>query len=226
MPQDDAWVTITGATTIWGLALDVANHRLYVGSPVTSRVYTIDLTAPTPSATMLAFTAGQPNGLTMGPDGAMYYSDFGAGNVWRVDSSGARTRVTTTVIPQANGVAFGADGALYVDSYANGTVVKLTLASGMETARTVFAMNLGSPDGIAFDATGRLYVTDNAGGRLIRLNADGTAPMVLRAGLNAPANVEFGVGDLSCTDIYVATRGALLQYEMGTTPGADVPWHH
>jgi sugar lactone lactonase YvrE len=226
MDQEDAWVTVAGADTIWGIALDVPNHRLFVGSPSTGHVYTIDLSATSPTATMLSFSAPAPNGLTMGTDGAMYYSDFSVGHVYRVDASGTRSRVTSTTIAQANGLAFGSDGALYVDNYHDGTIVKLTLDSNyMESARTTFATNLGSPDGLAFDADGRVYVTDNVGGRLIRLESDGTGAMILYSGLSAPANIEFGAGALSCTDFYVANGGSLYRYEMGSASGIHVPWH-
>ena len=49
--------------------------------------------------------------------------------------------------------------------------------------------------------------------------------MTLRMGIAAAANVEFGVGALPCTDIYVASSGSLVRYEMGTTAGAAVVWH-
>jgi sugar lactone lactonase YvrE len=199
---------------------------MYVGSPATHRVYTIDLSAASPTATMLAFTAGGPNGLTTASDGSLFYSDFSGGHVWRVDSTGTRARVTTTTIMQPNGLAFGPDGALYVDSYGAGTVIRLVLASNMEMSRTTFATGLGSPDGLAFDSMGNLYVTDNAGGRLYRVNADGSgSPMMLMSGIGAAANIEFGAGALSCTDIYVASSGALRRYETGTITGAAVPWH-
>jgi len=210
---------------VWGLAIDVANQRLYVGSPSAGVIYAVDLAAEAPMGTVYLAGAGSPNGLTMGPDGALYYSNFAAtGHVYRV-VDGMRTQVTTMSIRQPNGVAFHRDGSLYVDSYGAGSLIKLTLAANRETARETVATNLGSPDGLAFDATGRIYIGDNSGGRLIRLDADGTNPEVLRTGISAAANIEFGVGALPCTDIYVASGGALVRYEMGDTNGAAVPWH-
>jgi sugar lactone lactonase YvrE len=212
---------------VWGLALDVPNRRLFVGSPSTQTIYAVDLTAGAPVATAYLTGAGQPNGLTMGPDGALYYSDFSGGHVYRVTGAGTGTRtpVTTATIPGANGLAFHRDGSLYVDSYSRGTLLRLTLTGNMESARSTVASSLGSPDGLAFDATDRVYVGDNGGGRLIRLDADGTNPTVLRTGISTAANIEFGAGALPCTDIYVASGGALVRYETGTTAGAAVPWH-
>lgn len=224
-PQNDWAALPASASTVWGLALDRARNLLYAGSPSAGRIFVIDLAAATPSATMLGFNAGAPNGLTIGPDGDLYYTDFNGGHVYRVDASGMRTRVTTGIIRMANGLAFGPDGALYVLSMSAGALLRLTLSAGMESARTTVASGLGSPDGLAFDARGRFYVSDNGGGRLLRLDADGTNQTLLLSGISAAASVEFGAGSLVCTDVYVASAGTLRRYEMGDTPGAEVPWH-
>ncbi len=220
-----AWVRVTGATTMWGLALDATRRRLYAGSPMTRAIHMVDLASDPPAVSTFLASAGQPNGLTMGPDGYLYYSDFGGGHVWRVDADGMRTQVTTTAISQANGVAFY-NGDLYVDSYGRGTLYRLTLTDGRETARATVITGLGSLDGLAFDSTGAAYVTDQRGSRLVRIAPDGSSSDDVLTGLSAPANIEFGAGALSCTDIYVATGAGLVRYEMGTTNGLDVPWHH
>lgn len=219
------WVPLTGASTVWGLALDAVRNRLYVGSPATQSLFVVDISADPPTAETFLSGAGQPNGLTIDADGNVFYSDFGGGQVYRVNPDGMRSQVTTTRIASPNGVAFGPDGSLYVESYSAGTLLKLTLTDGRESARATVASSLGNPDGLAFDAEGRIYVGDNGGRRLIRLDADGRNPEVLGMGITAAANVEFGAGVLPCTDIYVASSGALFRYTMGTTRGAAVPWH-
>jgi virginiamycin B lyase len=229
-PEND-WVSIgRGGSTVWGMVLDAANTNLYVGSPSTEAVHRIDVTAATPMASVFVADAGGPNGLTLGPDGALYFSDFGGGHVYRVELGGATgeaTRVTATAIAQANGVAFFPDGDLLVAAYNAGDLFRLTLTDGVETDRTTFA-SLGGPgaaaDGLAFDADGRVYVTQR--GNLTRLEADGSSPMNLITGISSAANLDFGSGALDCEDIYVTSGGgALRRYEMGTTPGAAVPWH-
>ena len=222
---ENAWVALTGATTVWGLALDPSRQRLYAGSPVTRVIYAIDLSMDPPAVSNLLTNAGAPNGLTLDAEGNVIYSDFNGGQVYRVTPDGMRSTITTSRIAAPNGVAFGPDGALYVDSYQTGTLLKLTLTDGRESARETVAMGLGAPDGLAFDAMGRIYIGDNQGGRLIRLDADGSNPEVLGMGISAAANVEFGSGALPCTDIYVASGGVLFRYTMGTTAGAAVPWH-
>lgn len=222
---EPAWAALpSGASTVWGMVVDPANNRLYVGSPSATTVYAVTL-GDTPEVTPYVSGAGQPNGLTLGPDGALYYSDFGGGRVYRVPPGGERAQVTMSAIAQANGVAFGPDGALYVCSYGAGTLVRLTLADGVETERAVFARSLGNPDGVAFDRMGRVYVTDNGMGRVLRLDPDGSNPTpVQESRIGAAASLDFGVGALNCSDLYVASSGAMVRIETDA-PGADVPWH-
>ncbi len=222
---ENRFVDLSGdsARTVWGLVLDAANETLYVGAPGRG-VYVIDVTASPPTFTRI--DAGSPNGLTLGPDGALYWSEFSMGAVMRNDlTGGASTTVTTSPIRGANGIAFADDGSLYVASYATGTLFQLRLQRGTEMARATAATGLGSPDGVALDQDGNVYVTDNSSGTLLMLPAGGGSPMTLETGVAAAASIEFGAGPLTCTDIYVASSGRLRRHEMGTVAGRAVPWH-
>jgi len=225
--SDDNWVNIAGASTVWGLALDASNATLYVASPTSGAIYAV-VTA-TGASTELTGTLNQPNGLTMGPDGALYVGDFGDGAVYRVDTtSGATTEVTTSNVASANGVAFapGDPNTLYVLSYSAGTLTALTLdATHTETARRVVARSLGNPDGITLDDAGRIYITDNGAGRVIQLAADGMAPDVISTGaIGSAANLAFGVGVLDCHDLYVTSSGVMVRIAVADAVAAAVPW--
>jgi hypothetical protein len=224
-PQN-SFVALSGADTVWGIALDAANETLYVGSPTTGSIYSVDLTAATPTATVFASGVGSPNGLTVGPDGALYFSDFGGSRVRRVAATGgAPTNVTTSAISQANGVAFDAEGRLLVASYATGTLFRLTLTAGAETGRETVATGLGSPDGVAVDANGDYWVTNNGAGALLAVDATTGVPMNALPGISSAASLDFGAGPLNCQDIYIASGGAMRRYEASGVDGADVLWH-
>lgn len=221
---EDGFVAISG--TVWGLALDAANETLYVGNPGHG-VHRVDLTAATPAAGFFVEDLGAPNGLTVGPDGFVYYSDFNEGRVYRVDpAGGAPTEVTTSTISGANGVAFESAGTLLVASYGTGRLFRLTLAAGRETARALVTDALSNPDGVAVAADGTIYVGDQGGAIAAGVYAiAGGVVTPVRTGLAAPASVEFGAGPLRCDDLYVAIGGGAMVRVEGVGEGAAVPWH-
>lgn len=226
MPQN-TWARIPDAGTIWGLAIDVKNQVLYAGVPgmhnsnlSAGKIYKITL-ADTPTVAEHVATAGNPNGLTMGPDGDLYYTDHYAHDVYRVSATGMRTKVNTSQIMRANGLAFYG-GDLFVLAFMEGKVYRLKLTNGMETSRMEWATGMPNADGIAFDAMGRAWVGANGG--LYMVPAAGGAGMRIM-GVGGGANVEFGAGALRCTDIYVAGGNQLVRYEMNDVPGAPVSWH-
>ena len=208
---ENRWVLLVGATTVWGMALR-DDGMLFVGSPSAGgNVYRIDTTQVSPTAQVLYPAAGSANGVTVGPDAAVYYSDFNGDRVYRVDDAGVRTQVTAAVIDQANGLLFDDDGKLLVLAYGAGQVWRLTLdASMVETSRVLAGTFAGSRlDGIAKDVTGRYYLTDNSAGRLLRVDSAFANTEVLLTGTPAAANIAWGKGPLGCMDVYVASSGAL-----------------
>jgi sugar lactone lactonase YvrE len=222
-PEDD-WVALAGTSTVWGMAIDDASGMLYVATPGSGGdIWQIDTTAATPAGTVLYDSAGSPNGLTLGPDGAIYYGHFaGAGQVYRVDTAGNRTTVTTSTIAQPNGVLFDDDGTLLVAMYGTGDMVRLTLdpTTHMETGRGSIDSNAGNPDGLARDELGRYYVTDNGGDEVLRYDTAFANPESLLPGVSAAANMAFGRGALACTDLYVTSSGQMRRIDAGA---AGVP---
>jgi sugar lactone lactonase YvrE len=213
-PQD-AWVALPGTTTIYGLALR-DDGVLFVAAPSGGgKIWRIDTTAATPAPEVIYSPAPSANGIVVGPDGAIYYSSLGGGHVYRLDPSvtpAARTQVTTTTIPGGpNGIFFADATTLIVLSYQNADVYEITLAQGAETARHIVGdTGAGTaPDGIARDTLGRWYIGDNGGDTLRRFAPDWSGGETLLMNVPAAANVVFGRGALACTDVYVASSGAL-----------------
>jgi lysophospholipase L1-like esterase len=218
-PPETRWVDLGGNAL--GITLDPERNVLYAGSRTLRKLLKVTLGKP-PVVSTLADAEEGINGVTLGEDGAVYYNDQTGGHVYRVTPDGAKSRVTTGPITEPNGLAFGPDGRLYVVSWATPEVTRLHLASGAEAGRELFAtLPQAKADGIAFDAKGRLYVT--ASSTLYEIGADGKE--VTPLGRTAGANIDFGAGALSCSDMYVAGNRQGLRLFRHDTPGRDVPWH-
>jgi WD40 repeat protein len=219
--NEPMWLRIAGATTIWGLALDASNTHLFICEPA-GRVRVATNLTTTPTQTMLA-TVAQPNGITVGPDGAVYVSSFSDDSVLRLDATtGAATTVTASPISQADGVAFTDDGHLLVTSYMDGTVLSLALdAAHHETGRTTVATMVPNADGVAVDATGTVWA---AGGNHVWRIGAGAVPDMTTTIHAGAANLEWGSGVLGCQDLYVATGSGLTRLVTSVEQRA-VPWH-
>jgi lysophospholipase L1-like esterase/streptogramin lyase len=218
-PPETRWLDLGGNAL--GITLDPGRNLLYAGSRTARKLFAVTL-GETPRARPLAEVEDGINGVTLGPDGAVYYSDQTGGHVYRISPEGVKTRVTATPLVEPNGLAFSNEGALYAVSWAGPEVTRLFLEHGAEARRETFAMlPRGHADGIAFDARGRAYVT--ASSTLYEISPDGKD--VTPLGRTAGANIDFGAGALSCSDMYVAGNGQGLRLFRHDTPGLDVPWH-
>jgi glucose/arabinose dehydrogenase len=213
------WVDLGGKAL--GITIDPKRSVLYAGSRDRKKLLAVTLSTH-PLIEELADVEPTINGVTLGPDDAVYYTDQKSGEVYRVTSAGAKSKVTTSPVEDANGLAFGPDKRLYVLTYAKAKVTRLTLTAGKESGRELLAEIAGgkNADGITFDGKGRLYVT--AGG-LFRLSADGKNVESLGAAYGA--NADFGIGALSCRDLYTAGNGKGIHRYLADTAGGEVPWH-
>lgn len=220
---DEAWLRIASGATIWGLGLDASQTRLFVAYASGDQLLVVTDLDATPSFVPLA-SVSRPNGVTVGPDGTVYVSEFTNGAVVAVDpATGATTTVTTTTVPGADGVAFTEDGRLLVTAYSAGTVVALQLdAAHHETGRATVATSVPSADGVAVDENGVIYV--GGGSRVFRIGPGGTPDATLQMGRAGTANLEWGAGALDCHDLYVATGGGLTRISL-TVGQRAVPWH-
>jgi sugar lactone lactonase YvrE len=218
MAPEDAWVTVAGVGTIYGLAHDDTGGALWFAVPTSGGggIYRIDTQSATPAAEEVVASAPGANGLVIGPDGAVYYSSLGGGDVFRVaPGASTGTKVTASKIPGGpNGIYFQDASTLIVLAYNGGDVYALTLLGGSEQSRSKVGAAGVAPDGIARDAQGRWYIGDNGAGRLLRYQADWSGEEILLDNVPAAANVVFGRGAIDCRDVIVASSDELGVYAM------------
>jgi sugar lactone lactonase YvrE len=106
------------------------------------------------------------NGITFGPDGAMYgvVSDFG--RVLRLTKTAAGCTVTTIVelqqLASADGVAFGPDGALYVTVNRSNRVWRVDVGDGSLTDVARRSSGLSYPTQVLFPDADTMLVTNGA----------------------------------------------------------------
>jgi streptogramin lyase len=206
------WLRVDNAPVTWGLGLDSARRRLYVlvVSGQGALVAFDDITG-TPTGKAVITGLKDPNDVVVAPDGTVYYSSQGDRQIYRL-APGGSTAVAVTTTPLGDAAAMQAPAALALDDAQNlvvglahgGPLYLLTLAGGVEQARTPYRMWTGWANGLTFDRRGRLYVSiyDDVEPRsVVRLEADGRASTVTSGGRFS--SLVFGRGALDCRDLYV-----------------------
>lgn len=159
-----------------------AKGRVIVTASVLRAI--IRLTPDEKSYTVLAdryhgMRLNSPNDVTLGPDGALYFTDPTLDlvkgerqetpfqGVYRLGADGALTLLVRD-LSQPNGLAFSPDGrTLYVDDTDKRTIWRYDFRHGTAANGRLFAEEKddepGVPDGIKVDRSGNLYVTGPGG---------------------------------------------------------------
>jgi virginiamycin B lyase len=138
---------------------------------------------PIPTASSL------PSGITVGPDGALWFTESGAGKIGRITTAGVITEFPLpTHTSQPNGITTGPDGALWFAESLGG-VGRMTTA-GATTEFPVF----GLPYGITTGPGGELWFTsteihENSIGSI---STAGRAGGITMGGLGIPCGITTG----------------------------------
>jgi len=113
-----------------------------------------------------------PVGITNGPDGALWFTEYEGNSIGRITTSGA---ITTFPIPTEDsgpaGITTGPDGDLWFTEF-NADQIGRISTSGVVTEYAVPTAN-SAPDGIAAGPDGALWFTELNGGKIGRITTDG-----------------------------------------------------
>lgn len=168
-------------------------------------------------------SAGLANvsGVTVGPDGNIYVSSLGTGEVLYYDGQtglplpsphvggrdglfatlGSLTMPTSTPGP----LRFGPDGHLYVSDFGGQSVRKFNGNSGVEITPAPASVFVGPPAGLTFGSDGDLYVGDFGSASVLRFSGGVPSMFVTpqSGGLFSPSSLlQLGNGNLLVVDLF------------------------
>lgn len=128
------------------------------------------------------------NGLTVGPNGDVFASDFfGSGfngqQVNRITPNGETTLVATG-LSQPAGLAFDQSGQLFVAEFTSGEISKID----SEGEVTLLVDGLNQPADLIFDDEGNLFVTNYGNGVLSKITPEGVVS-TFATGLSQPVGI-------------------------------------
>jgi len=216
----------TVARALWLVVVLAAVTALLPAQDVTIKEYIV----PTPNS--------GPNGITLGPDGAVWFTESssigGLSKIGRITETGDVTEYSLATCCAPEQITTGSDGALwFTKSYSN-QVARITTA-GMITEYLV--PSAGSyPVGIASGPDGALWFTELLGNRVGRITTSGVITEYSLPFANSGPNfISVGPdGAMWFTESFgnrigrITTAGAITEYPMnaggypiGITSGPD-----
>ncbi|MEM7338786.1 MAG: SMP-30/gluconolactonase/LRE family protein [Actinomycetota bacterium] len=193
-----------------GMTVDHTGRRLFVDEfRPGGRLLELDPTGDR-EPTVLADELDMPNAFAMGPDGALWFPQVLAGEIWRrdLDTGALERRFTDLATPTA--VKFDADGRLLTSEAGSGQLTAIELGSG---ARTTLAEVDKGIDNFAIGPDGRLYVSHFTNGRVAEVTG-GVERRFVESGLIGP----FGLAVLGDGRIASADALAVNVSDLHGTP--------
>jgi gluconolactonase len=152
----------------------------------------------------------QPNDLAVRADGLLFFTDYQAGRLYRLDADRSVTLVAAQ--PHANGVGLAPDErTLYLNSDAHTFAYPLDAAGALGTPRELSSAVQGA-DGLAIDCAGNVYVAQNEARSLLVLSAAGDELGEIDVQSNAVTNAAFGGPERKT--LYITTADALYSVEL------------
>ncbi len=190
--------------------------------------------AAAPSVSIRTFdgtAVSRPQGITAGPDGAIWFTNEEGRSIGRITVRGVLSRYTDPSILTPSGITSGPDGALW---FLNGTgsIGQITVGG---VVRSFTAFNIGSAIGIAAGPDGAMWFT--TGGKSIgRITTDGVVtffvdPTRMRGTYGIASGPDGAVwftnylgssiGRISVEGAVSVYTDARIRYPVGITTGPD-----
>ncbi len=161
--------------------------------------------------TVLADDLAMPNAFAMGPDGALWFPQVLAGEIWRYDLDTGRLERRFTDLATPTAVKFDGQGRLLTSEGGSGRLTRIDLTTG---ARETLAQVAAGIDNFAIADDGRLFVSHFTDGRVAEVTG-GVERILSGSGLIGP----FGLDRMP--DGSLLTADALAVNRTDSIPESD-----
>ncbi len=169
-----------------------------VGTAITNLVPTNTGGSISPSSS--ATSVSGPSGMTIGPSGNLYVTQYNNSTVTYYSSGVTYIGALGSGYTNPDGIVFDSSGNAYVVDAGAGAVYKITSAGVKSTIVT----GLGTPYGIAIDASNNLYVTNTGSSQIRKYSTAGVLLLTISTNVSSP------------TDVRVDASGNIYSLNAGT----------
>jgi hypothetical protein len=164
-----------------GVAFNGGNNTLYVNSFSENKIKKIDGFSNVND--FISSGLNGPHDIILGTGGYLYVSNFYAGNVLKISTSGTSV-VYATGFSNPTGLTFDNNGNLYVANYGNGTISKVAVGGAVTHN---FITGLSDPYGVVYDSfTNKIFISNYSANEIAQADATtGGAKTTFKAGITA-----------------------------------------
>lgn len=100
-----------------------------------------------------------PNGIVVGPDGALWFTEYFANKIGRISTNGVITEFPVSLATNLVGITLGPDGRLWFVAYGNSKVLRMTTNGSV----TSYPLTAGrAPSDITVGPDGALWFTETS----------------------------------------------------------------
>ena len=130
-----------------------------------------------------------PYGITLGPDGALWFTNLGTNSIGRITTSGVVSNFTDPTISEPDWITVGPDGALWFTNFGNNSIGRIT-TSGVVSNFT--DPSISGPNGITAGPDGNLWFTNSNTNSIGRITTSGVVTNYPVAGVNEVGGITAG----------------------------------
>ena len=131
-----------------------------------------------------------PQGITTGPDGALWFTNSGSNSIGRITTSGVVSNYSDpSVDANPTAITTGPDGALWFTNSGSNSIGRIT-TSGAVTIYTSLSIN--GPNGITSGPDSALWFTNDGDNTIGRITTSGVATSYGDPSINIPGGITTG----------------------------------
>ncbi len=131
-----------------------------------------------------------PQGITSGPDGALWFTNSGSNSIGRITTSGAVSNYSDPSVDAGpTAITTGPDGALWFTNSGSNSIGRIT-TSGAVTIYTSLSIN--GPNAITSGPDGALWYTNDGDDTIGRITTSGVATSYSAPSINVPGGITTG----------------------------------
>ena len=131
-----------------------------------------------------------PEGITTGPDGAIWFTNAGSNTIGRITTAGAVSNYPDpSVNASPSAITSGPDGALWITNTGSNSIVRMT-TSGIPTF--YYSLDINGPFGITSGPDGALWYTNSGNNTIGRITTLGVTSSFSDPSTNFPAGITSG----------------------------------